>query len=177
MHGNDNAPARAPAPTTPGRMHVTCNGENSRQVAIYPFEICKAIQVGSQQHSAGMQYLTHLMNVYRCWQWSPSMVDWAACSIARHVRLDGLERLVGDIEASKLETQYFQDEQVWVKRPHEAAIEYIPISMKWVKVNKGDVNVLGRRSRFVKREINRNNEELYRKGYLHIAIGADSDVC
>jgi hypothetical protein len=71
-----------------------------------------------------------------------------------------LERALVDA-ARKLEMEYFESKNVWVRRPRSEALAKTgkaPITVRWIDTNKGDDESPNYRSRLVAREIRRKGE-------------------
>ena len=168
-----------------GGRHATASGRLAREVAVYPFDLCKAILVGLQR-----QLRKNGMAQDKVYGLQPRFEEdevvtyrdvntGEVLSINEHVHLERIfvagrpETFIDAVSGQPLQTslvraaraiemKYFDDKKVWEKRPHGEAFQRTgkrPITVKWIDVNKGDDEAPNYRSRLVAREIRKAGED------------------
>ena len=171
-----------------GGRHATASGRLAREMAVYPFILCKAILNGVQQQLRAdglVQSGTHGMQAL--WEEDKEVITYrdfetgTLLSVEEYGHMEkvfstqqGPERPCVDAVggqpldralvkiARQKEMDYFREKGVWVKRPRGEAMAMMgkkPISVKWIDVNKGDDENPKYRSRLVAREIRRPGED------------------
>ena len=170
-----------------GGRHVTASGRLAREVAVYPFVLCKAILLGLQRQLRkdgllqdrlyGLQprFDEDTTATYR------DMSTGEILNLEEHAHMEQIfmtnqgreEKFVDSVSgqplqsglvraARALELEYFNDKKVWEKRPREEAFRRTgkkPITIKWIDTNKGDDESPNYRSRLVAREIRKAGED------------------
>ena len=171
-----------------GGKHVTASGRLAREVAVYPFVLCKAILMGLQRqlrhdgllraHVHGLQPVFEEdrdVTTYRDFETGSllNVTEFPHIEQAFKLQTKGPEKFVDSVTgqpldaalvraARKKELQYFEDKRVWTRRPREEAFQRTgkrPITVKWIDVNKGDDDSPNYRSRLVAREIRKAGED------------------
>jgi hypothetical protein len=170
-----------------GGRHVTASGRLAREVAVYPFVLCKAILSGLQRQLRrdglvqdkvyGIQphFEEDVTTAYR------DMKTGELLNVEEHKHIEKIfmagsgredsfvDAVSGQAFQASLvraaratEMKHFDDKKVWEKRPYEEANRRTgkkPITVKWIDVNKGDGENPNYRSRLVAREIRKAGED------------------
>ena len=172
-----------------GGRHATASGRVAREAAVYPFRLCRAILEGCRNQLRRDGRLVDGVHGYQglfdedvAPLLQPSFYDAftgerlsgeegvAAQKVFQitnkevvykdSVTGQPLERSLVHA-ARKLELEYFEAKEVWVRRPRAEALAKTgksPISVRWIDTNKGDDDSPNYRSRLVAREIRKRGE-------------------
>ena len=169
--------------------HATASGRVAREAAIYPFKLCRAILEGCRNqlrkdgriHDGmyGIQGLFEedsaqtLMSSYHDALTGERLSVEESAVAERVFAVHSKDEVFKDSvtgqplekalvrAARKLEMEYFEEKNVWERRPRAEALARTgkaPISVRWIDTNKGDDDEPNYRSRLVAREIRRRGE-------------------
>jgi hypothetical protein len=165
-----------------GGRHATASGRVAREAAIYPFKLCRAILEGCRNQLRkddrihdGMYGIQGLFEEDSAQTLQSSYHDALTgerlsveeSAVAERVfavhsndevfkdSVTGqpLEKALVSA-ARKLEMEYFEEKNVWERRPRAEALARTgkaPISVRWIDTNKGDDDEPNYRSRLVAR--------------------------
>ena len=164
------------APKIAEELSKRCDGSHQHQnlmegrakeAAIYPPELCRAICTGlMKQKNEGLEQIRSLMSVSHLTKIEDTDIDKIETEHTDETggwKMEAWDDLIGEgldarevLKARGKEIGYVEDKKVWTKMPRKEAQRrgIKVVDVRWIDINKGDLNNPIYRSRLVAKEFN-----------------------